>query len=375
MEIECGPTDIVMRVDVCGRCGTDQRLYREPHPNVRVPTVLGHELVGKIVEIGKDVHTLRQGVGYKQDQTLSPEDLNFSVGERITVQSRIARMHNGLMLIRDPIQNLSFVIPGGFAQYMKIPAVMIQSGSVLPVPEHVTDEEAALVEPTACILESIYATPHAVGVDAEGRHIVHSGILKGGRTLIIGSGTLAAIYGLLAHVEGAGEVWFIVRSPAKVDLITKLLGDWVKFKIVPSYAALPLPEKQKLESGLAKEFADLTNGQLFDDIVVAAPSEDAERLMFLLLNPDGYGVAACFAGLHKPTEQALVDNLHYRMAKAIGTSGCSTRTMETILKWLSTGKLSLKGVTCPHQYTLNDDPAEFFQTKADGRKPMLFPWV
>jgi threonine dehydrogenase-like Zn-dependent dehydrogenase len=158
-------------------------------------------------------------------------------------------------------------------------------------------------------------------------------------------------------------------------LITKLLGDWVKFKIVPGYSTLPLPEKQKLESGLAKEFADLTNGQLFDDIVVAAPSEDAERLMFLLLNPDGYGVASCFAGLHKPADQALVDNLHYRMAKAIGTSGCSTRTMETILKWLSTGKLSLKGVTCPHQYTLKDDPAEFFQTKADGRKPMLFPWV
>jgi L-iditol 2-dehydrogenase len=284
-------------------------------------------------------------------------------------------MRDGLMLIRNPIQNLSFRIPGGFAQYMKIPADMIQSGSALPIPDQVTDEEAALVEPAACVLESIYGTPHAVGVDAEGRHIIHSGILKGGRTLIVGSGTLAAIYGLLARIEGAAEVWFIVRSQGKADLLTGLLGDWARFKIVPPYASLPLPEKLKVEEGVAKEFADLTHGEWFNDVVLAAPSEDAERLMFIMLNPDGYGVASCFAGLHKPTEQALVDNLHYRMAKAVGTSGCSTRTMETILKWLASGKLSMKGLTCPHPYTLKDDPAEFFQTKADGRKPMLYPWA
>jgi L-iditol 2-dehydrogenase len=341
---------------------------------VRIPTVLGHELVGRVVEVGRDVHTLEQGIGYKQDQTLSRDELCLPIGQRVTVQSRIARMRNGLMLIRNPIQNLSFRIPGGFAQYMRIPADMIQSGSMLAVPDQVTDEEAALVEPAACVLESIYATPHALGVDAEGRHIVQSGILKGGRTLIIGSGTLAAIYGLLARIEGAAEVWFIVRSESKAQLLGRLLGDWPRFKVVPGYVSLPLPEKLRIEEGIAKEFAELTGGDLFDDVVLAAPSEDAERLMFLLLNPDGYGVVSCFAGLHKPIEEALVDNLHYRMAKAVGTSGCSTRTMETILDWLSRGKLSLRGLTCPHHYTLNDDPAEFFQTKADGRKPMLYPW-
>ena len=48
--------------------------------------------------------------------------------------------------------------------------------------------------------------------------------------------------------------------------------------------------------------------------------------------------------------------------------------METVLGWLATGKLSLKGFACPHHYTLDDDPEEFLQTKADGRKPMLYPW-
>jgi L-iditol 2-dehydrogenase len=374
IEIGCGPTDIVIRVDVCGRCGTDQRLFCEPHPNVQTPTVLGHELVGRVVEVGRDVHTLTQGIGYKQNQTLRQEELCLPIGQRVTVQSRIARMRDGLMLIRNPIQNLSYRIPGGFAQYMKIPADMIRSGSMLPILDQVTDEEAALVEPAACALECIYATPHAVGIDAEGRHIVRSGIRKGGRTLIIGSGTLAMIYGLLARTEGASEVWFMVRSQSKADLLGRLLGDWPRFKIVPDYTSLPLSDKLNTEAGIAKELADLTHSDLFDDVVLAAPSLDGERLMFRLLSPDGYSVAACFAGLHKPTEQTLVDNLHYRMAKAVGTSGCSTRTMETILKWISRGELSLKGLTCPHHYTLNTDPAEFFLTKADGRKPMLYPW-
>lgn len=374
MNIACGPSDLILRIDVCGRCGTDQRLFHDAHPNVRTPTVLGHELVGRVVEVGSEVNTLQEGIGYKDKQVFSPDQLTFSIGQRMTAQSRIARYRDGLMLIRNPIQNLSFQIPGAYAQYMKVPADMIRSGSLLPVPDSISDEEAALVEPAACALESIYATPHPVGVDDEGRHIIRSGIKPGGRILIIGSGTLAMIYGQLARIEGAAEVWFIVRSQDKAALISSVLGDGSRIKIVPDYSGSSLKGKQEVESGIVKGFTDLTHGEMFDDIVLAAPALDAQRLMFCLLNPDGYGVAACFAGLHKPAELAMIDHLHYRMAKAVGTSGCSTRTMETVLKWLAAGKLSLKGFTCSHHYTLADNPAEFFQTRADGRKPMLYPW-
>ena len=373
-DVTCGPTDIVLQIDVCGRCGTDRRLFYKPHSRVRTPTVLGHELVGRVVEVGSEVHTLTEGIGYLNGRTLTPDQLCPAVGQRVTVQGRAARHRDGLMLMRDPIENLTFYIPGAYAQYMKVPAEMIRTGTVLPVPDEVSDEEGALAEPAACALESIFATPHAVGVDDEGRHIVRSGIQPGGRTLIAGSGTLAMIYAQLARIEGADEVWLIVRSQAKVELVTSVLGGWPRFKLVPDYSDRPLPEKLEVERAVEQELSDLTDTQLFDDVILACPSKDAQRLMFRLLNPDGYGVAVCFAGLHEASEEAEVDLLHYRMAKAVGTSGCSTRTMETILQWLASGKLSLKGFTCPHHYTLNDDPAEFLQTKADGRKPMLYPW-
>jgi L-iditol 2-dehydrogenase len=373
-EVVCGPTDIVLQIDVCGRCGTDRRLFTKAHPRVRTPTVLGHELVGRVVEIGAQVPTLLQGIGYKDGQTLTPERLCPPVGHRVTVQGRVARHLDGLMLMSEPIQNLTFYIPGGYAQYMKVPADMIQAGAILAVPDGVTDEEGALVEPAACALESIFATPHAVGVDEEGRHIIRSGIKRGGRTLIIGSGTLAMVYAQLSRMEGAAEIWLIVRSCYKADLIAEVLGDWPKFKIVADYSALPLTEKLHMEAELERELAEATRGELFDDVILACPSLDAQRLMFQLLNPNGYGVAACFAGLHERSEQAQVDLLHYRIGKAVGTSGCSTQTMETVLGWLASGRLSLKGFACPHHYTLDDDPAEFLQTKADGRKPMLYPW-
>ncbi len=372
-EIICNSTDIVVKINVCGRCGTDKRLWEKAHPSVRTPVVLGHELTGEIVEIGKDVKKLTAGIGYKEGRRINPEI--FSEGQRVTVQSRIARHHaNGVMLMKDPLQILSFWIPGGYSQYMKISEDMIRSGAVLPIPEGISDEEAALTEPAACALESIFATPHPVSVDADGRHIYRSGIMTGGRTFIIGSGTLAMIYGLLAKVEGAENVWFVVRSQAKANLIRERLGNGFQIKILPDYSKLPLEDKLKIEKELQLEFSDLTNGELFDDVILAAPSIDAQRYMIDMLNPNGYAVAACFAGIREAGERIDLDKLHYRIGKVIGTSGCSTQTMETVLKWLAEKRISMKNLCCPEEFTLETDPEVFFTTAADGCKPMLYPW-
>ena len=130
-ELTCGPTDIMLQIGVCGRCGTDRRLFETAHPRVRTPTILGHELVGRVVEVGGEVQMLTRGIGYREGQTLSRRQLCPSVGQRVTVQPRIARHRDGLMLMKDPIENLSFYIPGAYAQYMKVPASSSQYGDVV----------------------------------------------------------------------------------------------------------------------------------------------------------------------------------------------------------------------------------------------------
>ncbi|NIV30678.1 MAG: hypothetical protein GWN58_14615, partial [Anaerolineae bacterium] len=122
------------------------------------------------------------------------------------------------MLIPRPIANLSSDMHGGFSQYMRVPESMIRSGSVLRVPDSVSDEAACLVEPTACALESIFASPHQIGVDEEGRHSFRGGVQPGGNVCVIGSGTVSMIYARLALLEGAGRVVMAVRSEAKRDL-------------------------------------------------------------------------------------------------------------------------------------------------------------
>ena len=173
LPIEAGPTDLVVEVDMCARCGTDKTIYRLGHKSVDpyAPVVLGHELVSRIVYVGENVQSLTTGIGYRDGIQLSDAYLDFKPGERVTFQSRIARYRDGLMLIPRPIANLSFQLNGGFSHFMRVPDTLIQSGSVLRVPENVSDEAACLVEPAACVLESIYSSPHQTGVDARGRHV------------------------------------------------------------------------------------------------------------------------------------------------------------------------------------------------------------
>lgn len=377
VDIKCDSTDIIIKVLASARCGTDKTIFYKGHPKVdrNAPIILGHELVGEIVEVGKKVKELRKGIGYKEKEKLTKNYLNFKIGEKVTVQSRIARYRNKLMLLSEPITILSFYINGAYSQYMKIPKELIQSGSVLRIPKNITHEEGSLIEPTACALESIFATSHPIGINKEGRHIFSSGIKKGGISCVIGSGTVSMIYAMLCKVEGAKEIYMIVRSSEKEKLIRKVLGDYIKVIINKSYRDKQLDEKEKIEDKLVEEIKEKTKGRLFDDCISACADSDAQRLMLKLLNPEGYGVAACFGGTHDKVDRANLDILHYRSGKCIGTSGTSTRTMETVISWLKEGKISLKGFTSNRKYTLDADPKEFFTTEIDGLKPVLYPWL
>jgi L-iditol 2-dehydrogenase len=372
--VECGPRDLVLQIIMCARCGTDKTIYQKGHTSVDpyAPVVLGHELVGRIVEVGSEVKSLKTGIGYREGTTLSDAYLNFKVGERVAVQSRIARHRNGLMLIPNPIANLSFQINGGYAQYMKVPETMIVTESVLRVPDNITDEEACLVEPAACALESIFATPHEVCVDAEGRHLFHTGIQPGGNVCIIGSGTVSMIYGLLARAEGAQRVIMIVRSEAKAEQVTRVAKGLIEPYVARGTGDAATAENLAAEARVVRDLAEMTNGYLFDDVVAACAASGAQRLMLKLYTKEGYAVGACFGGTHQLVDSADIDTNHYRAAKTIGTSGCSTDCMKTIMKWLENDRLDLNGFISRQKFTLEDDPNVFLTTAADGLKPALW---
>lgn len=365
-QILCGPTDLLVQVRVCGRCGTDRVVFSQGHPAVdpQAPIVLGHELVGEITWVGEQVKELREGIGARAGQTLEESYLDFRPGERVTAQPRIAHYRHGVMLQGSPITNLSREFDGAYAEYVRLPAELIRSGSVMRVPEGVSDQAGALTEPAACALESVFSTPHPVGVDVDGRHLYRAGIQPGGYAGVIGSGTVSLIYAKLAKLEGAARVFVFVRSQAKARLVRELLGE----------GFTPLLVGGMSDPDIVELVRQHTDGHLLDDIIAACSDPGAQRLMLELYHPRGHAVGACFGGVHQRVDGANLDAHHYRAAKTIGTSGCSNRAMETILRWLAEGRLSLEGLCSPRRWTLEDDPAAFFLGEGSGLKPMLWPW-
>lgn len=118
--------EVLIKVYSCGICGTDVHVFNGER-KVEFPLIQGHEIAGKIVEIGKNVNRnlLNRRI------TIEP---NFNCGE--CYFCRIGR--NNLCLKK---QTLGVTISGGFCEYINIPQKFIW-----PIPDKITYDEGALIE-------------------------------------------------------------------------------------------------------------------------------------------------------------------------------------------------------------------------------------
>src|SRR6187455_485566 len=133
--------DILVRVKVALTCGTDVKVFRRGyHARMIVPpAVFGHELAGDVVAIGEDVR-------------------NFTIGQRVVAANSAPCgdcyfCHRGLEnLCEDLLFN-----NGAYAEYIRIPARIVQRNTHL-IPEGVGYQDAALVEPLACVVRGLEET-------------------------------------------------------------------------------------------------------------------------------------------------------------------------------------------------------------------------
>jgi len=108
----CGPGDLLLRVRATSICGTDVHIWSWndwARTTVRPPLVLGHEVAGEVVEVGRDVTSFRVG------DCVSVES-HLPCGE--CAQCRDDRMH-----ICDRLQILGVHRQGTFAEYLSVPAI------------------------------------------------------------------------------------------------------------------------------------------------------------------------------------------------------------------------------------------------------------
>jgi 2-desacetyl-2-hydroxyethyl bacteriochlorophyllide A dehydrogenase len=180
----------VIKVVSSGVCGSDLHWYSaRPYPN---PTVLGHEVSGEIVEVGKGVSSLKVGDRVCVDLT------------RHHACGKCPTCHTG-QYFHCPNKDQ---VPwgGGFAEYMEV-----QGLGLAPLPELLSYEEGAMVEPVA------------VGVHA----CRFGGLKPGDNVLVLGAGTIGLLSLAVAKAFGAGSMYIVAKYDVQADMAEKMGADGV----------------------------------------------------------------------------------------------------------------------------------------------------
>ncbi len=187
-----GPGEMVVKVIASGICGSD---VLEWYRIKKAPLVLGHEIAGDITETGEGVR-------------------KYQPGQRVFVSHHIpcntcryclAGYHTACETL-----HTTNYFPGGFAEYIRVPALNVDRG-VFVLPPEVSYDEGAFVEPLACVIR--------------GQRIAN---LKPGQTvLVIGSGISGLLHILAAKAVGAGRIIAVDINAYRLKAAKQLGADAV----------------------------------------------------------------------------------------------------------------------------------------------------
>src|SRR5579871_5307291 len=136
-----GSGDVLVRVKAALTCGTDVKVFsRGYHARMIVPPALfGHELAGDIVAMGSNVR-------------------GFCVGQRVVAANSAPCgecfycQRGNENLCDDLLFN-----NGAYAEYIRIPARIVER-NMYEIPEHISYQDAALIEPLACVMRGLDET-------------------------------------------------------------------------------------------------------------------------------------------------------------------------------------------------------------------------
>jgi len=166
-ELVPAPHQVIVEVAACGICGTDRAIFRGDYP-VRAPIVLGHEYAGTVIATGSDVDTVGVGEAVCIDPNVTCRQCTFC--------------RRGLGHLCEDLTPLGIALSGGFAEQSAIPAT-----HVYRVPESLTLEAAALIEPLACSL----------------RGLQQAQVEQGDTVVILGAGAIGCLLLQLSTLSGS----------------------------------------------------------------------------------------------------------------------------------------------------------------------------
>jgi len=309
--------EVLVEMRACGICGSD---LMDWYLKNRAPLVLGHEPSGIIAEKGEDVK-------------------GFDVGDRVFVHHHVACLKCHYCLHGDYTLCEQFhktnIIPGGFAEYFKVPAPNLQIDT-LKIPETMSFEEATFIEPVGCCL----------------RALKKCNIQAGDSLAIIGVGAIGIIHVALAKTFGAEKTF--VSDPIDYRLnVAKQFGADVAIN----------PVKEDLTAIVKAE----TDGRGVDIAVVTAPSLEAYKAGLSVCRKGG---KLCVFAPIEPSKYLQISpkELFFSEIQIIPSYSTSHLETRTALKIIKSGRINVKKLIT-HRFRLVE-AAKAFKTASESKESL-----
>lgn len=228
--------EVLIKVMACGICGSDIHKMQTQW-NYGFPKVIGHEFSGEVVEIGSNVK-------------------KFNVGDRVTVAPLIPCMEceycrEGKFQLCDHYQMIGTHRMGGFSQFTTVP-----ESNLIKIPDSISFEEAAMVEPLAVAAHGIMGLNPQIG-------------------------DTVAIFGL-------GTIGLLTVQWLRLAGIKRIIGidiDNEKLKSAQFYGVTDVINTREMD--LESKISELTDGQGVDISIECAGSKITEEQCLLITKKAG----------------------------------------------------------------------------------------
>lgn len=319
--------EILIKVKSAALCGTDIRMYKNGAAGINQehPRIIGHEVSGIIEEAGKNVK------GYHKGMRIAAAP-NMGCG---TCDSCVS----GNTHLCADYRALGINLDGGFAEYMKIPQSAILQGNLKELEEHLSFEEAAIVEPLSCVYN--------------GQEQIR--IRPGDKVLIIGSGPIGIMHGMLAKMQGAAAVIMNDLSAERLEYCKK---------VEPFFHTMD-------NADLTGNIMYLTKNKGVDVCIVACPSPDAQTQAVELVGL--FGRVLLFGGLPKDRELVPMNSnlIHYKQISIHGSTRASLSQYRKVLDFAASGIMDLKKLIT-NTYSVHQYQEAFAAaSRAEGLKHII----
>lgn len=304
--------ELLIKVAACGVCGTDFHIFEGNAP-AKAPVILGHEYVGEVVELGKDIK-------------------DYNIGDRVAINPNIhcgycEYCRKGKINLCLNLKALGVTVNGGFSEYSIVP---ITQAHILP--KNFPFNVAAFSEPLSCCV-----------------HGNNQASIKVGDTVaIVGTGPIGLLMLQLARLSGAAKTYAIDLSVQKRNIALRLKADHA---LSPDSA------------DFITEFNDLTHGGA--DVVIECVGSEAAAKTALNLARKG-GTLVIF-GLANPKAMLQIYlQAFFHKELTIKSSILNPNTFQTAVDLLVTGKVETTLFDPVNISLKNDDVTSLFTQSRDS---------